>query len=195
MRARLLAATAVAALAAVSVPSYAAAPKSTALYFGNVGGSCSGRVFALTNTSNEGTECGVIKAGAAGNGALGTDGYTSNGKKAVGYKLDTKRKLTGTIHIVTLVGVTVSGTTPTVPTAVAADISVYINGVPLGTIKASGLTGTSSLAVPVSLTIPASLKNKAVKSVQVDVKWTQAFWATTLSYTGATQSKLSVPTL
>lgn len=195
MRARILAATAVAVMAAVAVPSHAAAPKSMALYFGNVGGSCADRIFALTNTSNEGTECGVIKAGAAGTGMLGTDGYTSNGKKAVGYKLDTKRKLTGTIHIVTLVGATISGTTPTVPTAAAADISVFINGVPLGTIKASGTTGTTSLAVPISLTIPASLKNKPVKSMQIDVKWTQAFWATTLSYTGATQSKLSVPTL
>jgi uncharacterized protein involved in outer membrane biogenesis len=164
------------------------------LYFGNTG-ACGPEVWSLTTTSNEGTECGVIKAGAQGSGLLGTDDYVTAGKKAVGYKLDTKRKLTGTIHIQTLIGATAAGQTPTAPAPVAADITVSVNGIQLGVIKASGVTGPGSLVVPVSLTIPASLKNKPVKAIDVAVKWTEAFWATTVSYSGTTISKLSVPTL
>ena len=192
MRARLLAVSAVAALAAAAMPAHAAA-KSLTLYFGNTG-ACGPEVWSLTTTTNEGTECGVIKAGTQGTGALGTDDYVTAGKKTVGYKLDTKRKITGTINIVSLVGVTAAGQSPTFPAPAAADITVSINGVPLGTIKASGVTGPGSLVVPVSLSIPASLRSKPVKSIDVAVKWTEAFWATTVSYSGATISKLSIPT-
>ena len=192
MRARIAALTAIAALATAAIPAHAA-PKSMTLFFGNTG-SCGPEVWSLTTTPNDGTECGVIKAGANGTGVLGTDDYITAGKKAVGYKLDTKRKITGTIYIVSLVGATVSGQSPTFPAPTAATITLSANGVQIGTIQASGLSGPGSLTVPVSLAIPASLKGKPVKALDVAVKWTEAFWATTVSYSGATASKLSIPT-
>lgn len=195
MRARLLAATAVAALAAVAMPAHAAAPKSTTLFFDNTG-SCGTEnpIYSLVTGGAGGSECSSVQVGAQGQGLLSTDDYASTGKKAVGYKLDATRKLTGTVYIANF---PIIGGTPveTIPGQAGAKVTISINGVVVGTASGSGqiTAPNSAYAIPVNLTIPKTLNLKVVKSVIASVEYTDASGITGVSYTGATASKLVIP--
>lgn len=195
MRARLLAATAVAAVAAVSMPAHAAAPKSTTLFFDNTG-SCGAEdpVYSLVTGGAGGSECSSVQAGAKGNGFLSTDDYASSGKKAVGYKLDATRKLTGTVYIGNYPAL---GGTPveTIPGLTGATVTITINGVVVGSASGSGqvTTPNGAYAIPIDLAIPKSLNLKVVKTVIASVKYSDASGITGVSYSGATASKLVIP--
>src|SRR4051794_18657 len=93
---------AVAAIAAFALPSQAAA-KTRTLYFDDQGASnpptCT-PAFVLTKTAPAEPDnyCGNTRVGFAGNGFLPPDDYSSQ-PSAVGFTLDAKRPVTGTVYL------------------------------------------------------------------------------------------------
>lgn len=193
MRARLAALTAIAALGAAALPAHAA--KSTTLFFDNTG-SCGTEdpVPSLVTGGAGGTECNPLRAGAAGNGLLGTEDYANSGKKTVGYKVDSARKLTGKVNLV-CTGPVSGGGLDFIPGYVGADITISINGVSVGSASGGGpitAPGTG-YAVPINMTIPKSLKGKVVKSVIASVEFNAGAGICGVGYTGDMASSFSIP--
>jgi hypothetical protein len=195
MRARLLAAAAAAALAAVAMPAHAAAPKTVALFFDNTG-SCGTQdaVYSLVIGGPTGSPCSNVQAGYGGNGFFSEDDYTNLGRRTTGYKLDATRKLTGVVYLACYP--LLNGTpVQTIPGTVGGSVTILINGVTIGTVSGTGTVTApnATYAMPVNMTIPKSLNLKVVKSVMAVVKYTQAAGITGVSYTGASASKLVLP--
>jgi hypothetical protein len=188
---------AVAAVAGFALPSQAAA-KSATLYLDNQGVSgaqgCTPN-YVLTKTVPSGAACEGLTVAAAGTGFEETDVYTSQ-SSSVGFTLDAKRPLTGTIYIANYPLVT-GGAVPvsTVGGPAGADVTVKVNGVQVGTVSGSGVAAPDgAVAIPVKLKLPAGLNGKKVKSVEADVVTSTGVVLTGASYGDAGQSKLVVPT-
>ena len=115
-------------------------------------------------------------------------------RPSVGFKLDTKRPLTGTVYIGAQPFI---GGTPLkyMPEQIGADITITINGVTLPTVKGSGVvTPNNVLSVAINIKLPSSLNNKVVKSVDADVSYTSAVGLVGVLYAAPTQSHLTLPT-
>lgn len=187
----------VAAVGAFALPSQAAA-KTATLYFDNQGKSGTGPctpAYVLTKSTPAGTPCEGETVAVDDNGAVTTDTYGSL-SNAVGWKLDTKRPLTGVVNIGNYPVVS-SGASPnqTFGGPSGADITIQVNGITVGTVSGSGVAAPGgAVAIPVKLKLPAKLNKKVVKSVTTIVKMTTGVVLTGVSYGDNTQSKLVFPT-
>jgi len=195
MRYRLATLAAASALVAVTVPSQAATSKT--LFFANEGvsGTSGCTPSYVLDKAATGSPCGTIKAGAGGTGVLGSDTFSSI-KKAVGFKLNAKKHLTGTVYLATYP--LVSGTPiDTLPGPAAATITITINGVEVGSVDGSGQAAApnTDVTVPIDLAIPAKLNKAVVKSVDVEVAYDTAIGITCVDYSSANSSKLVFPTV
>jgi hypothetical protein len=195
---------AAAAICAVALPSQAAVAKSRTVYFddqGTASGATCKTNFVLTKTApaKPTTYCGDAIVANGGKGYTRTDDYVGV-PTASGFKLDSSRKLTGTVYIGTYppvtVGLGVASTPEYTGGPIGVDIVVTVNGVALPTVSASGTEApNTAFAVPVSVKLPASLNGKLIKSIDTKVTYTQG-----VSYVGGVsrdpgaQSKLVFPT-
>lgn len=192
MRARLLTATAVAAIAALAMPAHAAA-KSKTLFFDNAGGCGTDSPVPVLDTTGGGGECNPLRLGSNGSGlSLSAESYATD-KKAIGYKLDTTRKLTGTVVLV-CTGVLSGG--GNLPGVVSANVDVTVNGMSVGSTSGGGTITdpAKGQAIPLSFTLPKSLNGKVVKSIIATVKYTSGSGICGVSYSDPIASKLVVPT-
>ena len=190
MRLRAVSLAAAAACVAMAVPSHAAAPKT--LYFANEGGASAGTCtpsYVLAKAP-EGNPCSSIQAGYSGNGFLGEDVFSAV-KKAVGFKLDASKPVTGVIYLATY---NLFNGTPvnTVPGPMAATVNLSINGKDAGTVTVSGqaTAPNSDISAPVSFKAPASLQGVVVKSVDVTVTYKTATGVVGTEYSPDHSSKL-----
>lgn len=192
MRARLLAITAVTAVAALSLPAHAAA-KSKTLFFDNAGSCGTESPIPVLDTTGGGSECNPLRLGTNGSGlSLSAESYATD-KKATGYKLDTRRKLTGTVVLVCTGVLAATGNAPGV---VSANVDITVNGVGVGTTSGGGpiTDPAKGQPIPISFTLPKTLNGKVVKSIVATVKYTQGSGICGVSYSDPIASKLSVPT-
>ena len=195
MRIRTLPLAAAAALVAMAVPSHAASGSKT-LFFaneGSAGASGCTPAYVLAKAPS-GSPCSSIIAGAEGTGLLGSDTFSSV-KKAVGFKLNASKALTGTVYLATYP--IVSGTpVNTLPGPVTADITVTINGVEVGTVTGSGqaVAPNTDVTIPITLALPKKLNKAVVKSVDVTVTYKTGLGITGVDYSEANSSKLVFPT-
>jgi hypothetical protein len=189
---------AAAALGAFALPSQAAA-KTTTLYFDNQGASgASGCTpgYVLSKTAPSGSPCEGVTLGYGGNGELATDVYDSQ-SSAVGFTIDAKRPLTGTVYIANYPVVS-GGALSSLHSfggPSGADITIKVNGVTVGTASGTGVAAPNgTVAIPVKLKLPAKLNKKTVKSVEAVVAMNTGLVLTGASYDKSAQSKLVVPT-
>jgi hypothetical protein len=193
-----LVAAAAAILVGSIVPSSAAAAKTKTLYFDNnyttgTGNSCTPQWQLTTSQPGDGN-CNSIQAGAGGNGDLATNDYATI-SKATGYKVDTKRHLTGTVFVGQH-NLFTDLPIKYLPGQVGADITISVNGKELGTASKSGMVSLDkALEIPIDFALPASLKGVKVTSVTASVAYTDGAGAVGVLYQDPTQSKLVVPTL
>ena len=205
-----LAAAAVATIAVTSLPAHAASSRT--LYFDNQGTSdqtgCTAN-YVLSPSKATGSPCGNITFGYMGQGTsitqippgspgFASDTYTSLAK-ATNFKLDAKRPLTGTVYlaVVPLIGFTAgpAGTPDEQGGPAGATVTVTVNGVKIGSASGSNVAApNSTVAIPLSLKLPASLNGKAAKSISVEIDYTGGAGVTTVSYSGSSVSQLVVPT-
>jgi hypothetical protein len=205
-----LAAAAVAVAAITALPAHAAASRT--LYFDNQGSTsqtgCT-PTYVLTKSKATGSPCGHITVGYMGVGtsvskippsgaAFASDTYDALAS-ATKFKLDAKRAITGTVYlaVVPLIGLTAgpAATPDQTGGPAGATVTVVVNGTKVGSASGSNIAApNSTVAVPVSLKVPASLNGKVVKSISVQINYTGGAGVTTLSYTGASASNLIFPT-
>jgi hypothetical protein len=188
------------AVAAFAFPSQAAASRT--LYFDNSGAATASgctAAYVLTKLAPKGSPCEGPTVAVGGQGpAKSTDDYVSL-PSAVGFKVDAKRALTGTVYV-TNYPLASGGVGPvTIPSSiggpVGADVTIKINGVTVGTASGSGVaTPNGAYAIPVKLKIPASLNGKKVTSVEAAVAMNTGLVLTGAAFSGDTKSKLVVPT-
>lgn len=195
MRVRALPLAAAAALVTLALPSHAATG-SRALFFANAGSastsSCTPDYVLAKAPSGE--PCSSVRAGVAGNGLLGSDTFSSV-KKAVGFRLSTKKPLTGVLYVATYP--LFSGTpVNTLPGPVDVTVTVSVNGVELDPVQGSGqaVAPNSDVVVPLSISLPAKLDRAVVKTVEVDVAFDTAAGIVGVDYSPAHASKLVLPT-
>ena len=188
----------VAAIGAFALPSHAAA-KSTTLFFDNQGASTTSGCtpsYVLSRSAPSGSPCEGPTLGYAGNGEMTTDVYSSQ-SSAVGWKLDAKRPLTGTVYVANypIISGGPADSLHTFGGPSGADITIKVNGVTVGTVSGSGVAApNSAVAIPVNLKLPAKLNNKKIKSVEADVAMNAGLLLTGANYDSAAQSKLVFPT-
>ena len=205
-----LAAAAIAAVAVTSLPAHAAASRT--LYFDNQGTQdtqgCTPN-YVLSAAKATGSPCGSISVGYMGQGTsvtsippgkpgFSSDTYTSV-PSATKFKLDAKRPLTGTVYlaVVPLIGGSVGpAATPDEQGGPAgATVTVFVNGIKIGSASGSDVVApNSTVAIPISMKLPASLNRKAAKSISVQVAYTGGAGVTTVTYSGSSASRLVVPT-
>jgi hypothetical protein len=188
----------VAAIGAFALPSHAAG-KSATLFFDNQGAStpqgCTPS-YVLSRVAPSGSPCEGPTLGYAGNGEFTTDVYNSQ-SSAVGWKLDAKRPLTGTIYVANypIVSGGAADNVHTFGGPSGADVTIKINGVKVGTVSGNGVAApNSAVAIPVKLKLPAKLNNKKIRSVEADVAMNSGVLLTGVNYESAAQSKLVFPT-
>jgi hypothetical protein len=190
MRARLAAVAGLAALTAAAMPAHAA--KSVTLSFDR-SGNCGTDTTDLVVGGAAGHECNSARVGTKGTGLnLTEESYVNSGRKAVGYKVDASRKITGKLNLVCtgpLAGVA------NLPGYAGAEVTISINGVTVGTVSGSGpITAPGgSIAVPVNLTVPKSLNGKVVKSVQAAVTFTDGLGICGMGISAPAGSSFSIP--
>lgn len=185
------------AVVGFALPSQAAARTST-LYFDNQGSNgqtgCT-PAYVLTRKVPNGTPCETETIAVQGVGIITTDTYSSQ-SSAVGWKLDTKRPLTGVVNIGNYPPVS-TGASPnqTAGGPAGADITIKVNGITVGKVSGSGVAAPGgTVAIPVKLKLPARLNGKTVKSVETDVAMSTGVVLTGVSYGSDSQSKLVFPT-
>jgi len=188
------------AVAALAFPSQAATSRT--LYFDNSGAATPSGctpAYVLTKLAPKGSPCEGPTVAVAGQGpAKATDDFMSL-PAAVGFKIDAKRALTGTVYVTNYPLVTGSVGPAALPSSlggpVGADVTIKINGVTVGTASGSGVAmPNGAYAIPVKLKIPASLNGKTVKSVEAAVAMNTGVVLTGAAFGGNTKSKLVVPT-
>ena len=188
----------VAAVGAFALPSNAAG-KATTLFFDNQGASTTSGCtpsYVLSRVAPSGSPCEGPTLGAAGNGEFTTDVYSSQ-SSAVGWKLDAKRPLTGTIYVANypIVSGGAADNLHTTGGPSGADVTIKVNGITVGTVSGTGVAAPNgAVAVPVNIKLPAKLNNKKIRSVEADVAMNTGVLLTGASYDGAAQSKLVFPT-
>lgn len=188
--------SAAAALLMTALPSQAAAPKTAPLYFGNAApngtGTCTPQ-YVLSAKPIGGDICGTLTAGVNGNGLLGSDEYSSE-KKAVGFKIDGKRHVTGTVFVASYGPIAV-GPLQTLPGPQGATVTVSINGKEIGSTKVDAVNTdpAGGASVPIDFAVPSTLNGKVVTSVIATVDYRSGTYITTVRYDDAHQSKLNIP--
>jgi len=191
---------AAAAVATFALPSQAAASRT--LYFDNAGSATASGctpAYVLTKLAPSGSPCEAPTVAAEGQGpAKATDDFVSL-PSAVGFKVDAKRPLTGTVYVTNYPIISGSVGPAAIPNSLGgpagADVTIKINGVTIGTASGSGVaTPDGAYAIPVKLKIPASLSGKKVKSVEAVVAMNTGVVLTGAEYTGDAKSDLVIPT-
>ncbi len=195
MRTRaMLTALAAAAIGATALPSQAAGTGSATLYFANEGSSTASgckAVYVLDKAAT-GSPCASIQAGFGGNGLLAKNSFASV-PKAVGFKLSPGKHVTGVVYFASYPLISDSAVPlNTLPGPMAANVTISINGVTVGTVAGSGqaLTPNSDLAVPIDLALPGGLGKQVVRSVQVDIAYKTALGVMGADYSASHSSKL-----
>lgn len=182
-------------LATTVLPAHAGS-KTAKLYFGNTGSSAASGctlVPALTVVPT-GSECSGTIIAAQGTGLIDDPKTYTSGKKTA-LKVDTKRKLTGTIYVqhIALINTT-DNTVPSLPGYFDLTVTIKLNGVTVGTVPVSGPSlPNSALAVPFELPMPKALTNKTVTKVAATVEWNTATGLSSVTYHDPYASFLSIP--
>jgi hypothetical protein len=189
------------AVVALALPSQAAGATRT-LYFDNEGASTASGCtpgYVLTKSQPSGAPCEAPTVAAQGQGpAKATDVFDSLAS-SVGFRIDAKRPLTGTVFVTNYPLISGGAGPASVPNSMGgpagADVTIKINNVKVGTASGSGVaTPNGAFAIPVKLKIPASLNGKVVKTVEAVVAMNTGVVLTGASYAGDTKSKLLIPT-
>jgi hypothetical protein len=150
-------------------------------------------VWILTTAAPGDGNCADIQAGENGVSPFLADDKYASVAKAVGFKIDAKRKLTGTIYIGQHAPWITGTSADYLPGQIGADIAISMNGVALALISVTKPATSGILAIPVSLSIPSKLNKKVLKSLIADVKYTSGFGYMGVQYAAPNQSKLVVP--
>lgn len=186
--------TVAAALGAFALPSQAA--KSATLYFDNKGayptGTCNPK-YVLTSQPPTGSPCEGITVAAFGTGFVSEDNYKSD-SSSVGWTLDAKRPLTGTIYVGSYPIISVNDDPNATSGGLSgAEVTIKVNGVTVGTVSGDDVAGPGdTVAIPVKLRLPKRLDQKRVRTVTADVTTTSGTGLTGVSY--GDRSKLVFPT-
>ncbi|HEU0130541.1 MAG TPA: hypothetical protein VFQ85_06075 [Mycobacteriales bacterium] len=184
-------------LATTVVPAHAAA-KTTKLYFGNTGSAgetgCN-PVYSLVPVPT-GSECSGTFAAVNGQGdglTYSNDTYSSLKRTAL--KVDTKRKLTGTIYVEHFAIInTEPSSIPSFPGYFDLTVTIKMNGVKVGDVHMSGpaLPG-GSLKNDFSLALPKSLAKATVTKVTAAVAWNTAVGLSGITYHDPVASYMQIP--
>lgn len=166
------------------------AAKATTLYFANPGDSDWTPVLQTSPDSafHENTSSIAVN----GEGLKEDDTYAS-GKK-LSFKVDTSRKVTGTVYA--MCQQVIGANTDTQRNAGYVDLSVSfkLDNTKIGSINVAGpIPPTMTVSQAFSFAIPASLKGKTVKRVAATVSWKTTVGVCSISYSEPGASTIVVP--
>jgi hypothetical protein len=175
-------------------PSAGAASRRTVTYYLDVFGGCAGQAYAVSRVASGSVECAQLpRALVQGKGVTATDPDFSLSRKDVqpAARIDASRTLDGTFYVV------VPGPNPTSPdlaSYVAADYSVRIDRVTVGTVHVEGATSAAGPAkATFSLRIPASLNGKPLTAITITPTWITCVAPCATGVSGARHSTFVVP--
>ncbi|MDQ1712605.1 MAG: hypothetical protein QOE45_2055 [Frankiaceae bacterium] len=173
------------------LPAHAA--KSTTLFFANPGDDKWAPVLQTTpdaiyheNSTN------IVVAGQGGAFQVSDDVYASS--KKLSFKIDTSRKVTGTVYAMCQQVIAVNAATQRNAGYVDLSVSFKLDSTKIGSVALSGpVAPTMTVSKAFSFAIPAAFKNKVVKKVTATVTWTTTLGLCSISYTDPGQSQIVIP--